>query len=386
MNYLFFDIEITGHHSEYIGHLISYFKHHQGDDFNVFIVHPYFREKFPHLAEEAKDAPNVLLVEISEDEYQKSTEGNLVKMSFSRLRLVKKYANEYKSNHVFLLHFNVFQFSLMFHRPSFNIRGILFLQFYRMSKQNWKERLKYVRKYLITKVYTGNKRIERVFILNDPGSVDYLNSTFRQGLFQVLNDPVPDLKPIAEFNIYSHYGIEQERKILLHPGALSDRKGTLEFIQSALFVNPALQRELAFLVAGSPGGTAMSERIEKQINDMNERTGVQVIYDPGFLTNEKMKSILDQCYAIVIPYKNSEASSGILGHAAASNKPVISTGKGLLKELIEAYNLGVLIDEVDPTLIAQKIEELLRHGDWRSESIKFVAERTPENFVATIIT
>ena len=98
-----------------------------------------------------------------------------------------------------------------------------------------------------------------------------------------------------------------------------------------------------------------------------------------------MKSLLDQCYAIVIPYKNPESSSGILGHAAASNKPVITTGKGLLKELVEQYSLGLLIDEVKPELIAGKIETLLHRGDWKGESTKFVVQRTPEHFASTIV-
>ncbi|MEH6307512.1 glycosyltransferase [Olivibacter sp. CPCC 100613] len=385
MNYLFFDIEITGHHSEYIGHLINYFKDYKREGNNVFIVHPHFKEKFPLLVSDARNAHNVLLVEITDEEYQRSIDGNLIKMSFSRFKLVKKYAKKYLASHVFLLHFNVFQFSLIFLRPSFKIRGILFLQFYRMGKQQWSERFKYLRKYLITKFYTSNKRIERVFILNDPSSVDYLNGTFRKGLFHVLNDPVPSLQPLNDFDVYSYYDIERHRKILLHPGALSDRKGTIEFIQSALFIKPELQNELVILVAGSPGGAQMSERIENEISQINESTCVRAVYDPGFLSNEKMKSILDQCYAIVIPYKHAEASSGILGHAAASNKPVISTGKGLLKELIETYSLGILIDEVNPELIAQKIEELLHHDYWRSDAAKFVAERTPENFASTLV-
>lgn len=384
MNYLFFDILITGHHAEYIAHLIHYFKHHPRDGMNVFIVHPHFKAKFPQLASEASQVKNVQLVEISEGEFQRAATGSLVKMSFSWFKLVKKYANKYGARHVFLLYFNVFQVSLIFFRPHFKVRGILFLQFSRMVKGNWMERLKYARKYLITKLYASNKQIERVFVLNDPGSAEYLNREFRNGLFHVLNDPVPVLQPLSGFNSYDHYHIEPGRKILLHLGALSDRKGTLEFIQSALYVKDEFQGELALLVAGS-GSSEISQKIENQIDHVNQTTNIQAVFDNGFLPNEKMKSVLDQCFAIVIPYKNSEASSGILGHAAASNKPVITTGKGLLKELIQQYQLGLLIDEVNPEHIAGKIEELLRAGDQKSKSIKFVTERTPEIFASTIL-
>ena len=382
---LIFDITITGHHTEYIGHLNQYFKQHPSDGTNVFVVHPHFKEKFPHLVPDADANRNIQLVEVTNREYQKATTGTLFRQSFAMLKLVKQYAKQCQSTQVFLLSFNVFQIGLIFFRPPFKIRGILFLQFYRMSKGNWRERLKYFRKYLITKFYSNNKRIDRIFILNDQKTAVYLNNQFRKGMFHVLNDPIPALAPLSEFNIYERYQIAPGRKILLHLGALDDRKGTLEFIQSALHIKSEFQGELAFLVAGSPGGAKMAEKIDQHIRLVNEATQIKAIYDPGFLPDAKMKSILDQCHAIVIPYKNPEASSGILGHAAASNKPLIATGKGLLKELIEQYNLGLLIDEVKPGLIAEKIEILHHMDGWKSESAAFVAERTPEIFASTMI-
>src|SRR5690606_33586875 len=97
-----------------------------------------------------------------------------------------------------------------------------------------------------------------------------------------------------------------------------------------------------------------------------------------------MKSMLDQCYAVVIPYRNPEASSGILGHAAAAGKPVIATGKGLLKKLIGRYHLGLLVEGVEPALIAAKVEALLHSYNRKGASEAFAAERTPEVFAATI--
>lgn len=382
---LIFDITITGHHTEYIGHLMRYFKQHPSEGKNIFVVHPHFKEKFPHLVPDANANRHIQFVEVTNQEYQKATAGSLFRQSFAMLKLVKQYAGQHKCTQVFLLSFNVFQIGLIFIRPAFKISGILFLQFYRMSKGNWSERLKYFRKYLITKLYSNNKQIDRIFILNDPKTAVYLNNQFRKGLFHVLNDPIPALAPLSEFNIYERYHIAHGRKILLHLGALDDRKGTLEFIQSALHIKSEFQEELAFLVAGSPGGAKMAEKIDQHIRLVNEATKIKAIYEPGFLPDAKMKSILDQCDAIVIPYKNPEASSGILGHAAASNKPLIATGKGLLKELIEQYNLGLLVDEVKPELIADKIEMLHRIGEWKSESSTFVAERTPEIFASTIV-
>lgn len=385
MSTLFFDIQITGHHTEYIGHLIDYFRSRPPSGPVTFVVHPHFADRFPQLAEKTRGSEQVRLVSVSEAEYQKATAGSLTRQSFATLRLVNAYAERYQADRVSLLSFNVFQIALIFARPRFKINGILFLQFYRMNTDSWKDRLKYFRKYWITRLYTRNKQLERVFILNDPKTADYLNRTFGTGLFHALNDPIPVLEPLHGFDCHSQYGLEPGRKILLHLGALDHRKGTLEFIRSATYMATERQEELAYLVAGSPSSNEMGEQIERQIRLVNETTRIKAIYEPGFLPEAKMKSMLDQCYAIVIPYKNPEASSGILGHAASANKPLVATGKGLLKELIEGYRLGLLVERVEPALIAERIESLLRSGDWKSASNAFTAERTPEAFAATIV-
>lgn len=384
MSTLFFDIQITGHHTEYIGHLIGYFRSRPATGPVTFVVHPHFAHKFPRLAEGARGREQVQLVSVTEAEYRKATAGSLTRQSFATFRLVNKYAERYRADRVSLLSFNVFQIALIFARPRFKISGILFLQFYRMNTDSWKDRLKYFRKYWVTKLYTKNKQIERIFILNDPKTADYLNRTFQTGLFRALNDPIPVLEPMHGFDCHTRYHLEPGRKILLHLGALDHRKGTLEFIRSATHIGAGQQEELAYLVAGSPSSKEMEEQIEQQIRIVNETTRVKAIYEPGFLPDAKMKSMLDQCYAIVIPYRNPEASSGILGHAASAGKPLIATGKGLLKELIEDYRLGLLIEGVAPALIAAKIEALLCSGDWQHASGAFAAERTPEVFAATI--
>ncbi len=47
-----------------------------------------------------------------------------------------------------------------------------------------------------------------------------------------------------------------------------------------------------------------------------------------------MKSYFEQTDYFLIPYKNVESSSGILGHAIAAGKPVIATDKGLIGDFV----------------------------------------------------
>lgn len=355
MRKLFFDIQITGHHSEYIGHLINYlFINNNLNDEFFFVVHPEFSVRFPDIGFKAKQVKNISWIEITMEEFKKTQSGDIVRNSFSTHKIMDFYARKYGIDHVVLLYFNTFQLPCTFYRTNYLISGILFLQFYRMDKNKIIDKLKYYRKYLITKFYTLNSRLETVFILNDQKTVDYFNKEFKTLQFKMLPDPIPVLNPIPDFDIYEHYNIERNRKIFLHIGSLGDRKGTFEIIESAKFITNDLQNEIAILLVGKASehdAAIMSKKIE----EVTKESKAIVIWDKRFVSSQMMKSLFDLCDAVLIPYKNAEASSGILGHAAMANKAVIAPKSGLLKEIIERYNLGILIDKVNSNLIAEAI-------------------------------
>jgi len=379
-----FDILITGHHTEYISHLINYLYNNDDGHRYVFVVHPDFKSRFGEIASKAEQADNITLVQITDSEFSKSQQGGLVQMSFNTYKLASFYASRYKAQHLCLLYFNIFQLPLIFFRPSYSISGILFLQFYRMERGNLKEKLKYFRKYLITKSYALNPRIKRIFVLNDEETVSFLNRTLNTSIFKMLADPIPQFKPIESFDIYEHYSIEKHRKIFLHIGSLSDRKGTFELIKAASLADPQTQDEVVFLLVGKTANRQLEEKLQYDILESNKTCGIPIIWDNLFVSNEMMKSLFNQCYAVVIPYKNPEASSGILGHAAASNKMVITTGKGLLKDIVSNYGLGLLIEDVTPHLIVEQITVALKQPNLNSKAKKFVRTKTVSHFAEEI--
>lgn len=355
MRKLFFDIQITGHHSEYIGHLVDYlFVNNDLTDEYFFVVHPDFLNQFAEISSKAQQLSNVTWIEITINEFKKSQQGGLIRNSFSIYKLMDSYAIRYKVNQVCVLYFNSFQIPFIIYRPKYVLSGILFLQFYRMSKSTIKDKLKYYRKYYITKLYSLNPQLKRVFILNDEKTAEYLNEEFNTTVFQMLPDPIPVLTPLAHFDIYEHYNIERTRKIFLHIGSLGDRKGTFEIIGAAKLIASETQKDVAILLVGK-ASERESELIYQNVEKAAEESNVTVLWDNQFVSSEMMKSLFDQCAAVLIPYKNAEASSGILGHAVVANKFVIATGKGLLKEMVENYNLGVVISEVSPKCVAEAI-------------------------------
>jgi glycosyltransferase involved in cell wall biosynthesis len=357
MNKLVFDIATTGHHSEYIDHLIEYLCANISDVHYIFVVHPNFKEKFPNIVSKSVNSLNINWVYVTQQELDLCYKGNLIQKSFNQYKVLNKYALENKVTHAVILYFNTLQFALILKRPNYTVSGILFLQFYRMQVNTFNEKLKYYRKYYTTYLYSINKKITRVHILNDQKSVDFLNSKFKTKIFKKLPDPIPQLKPLAGFDIYQHYGLNKDQKIFLHIGGLADRKGTFEVVKSSEFIPKEIQSKIVILLVGKTNNNQVEKALKNQLKASSKSSEVTIIWDNQFIPTNMMKSLFNQCKTVLIPYKNVEASSGILGHAMASNKRVITTGKGLLKELVVENNLGYLLNEVTPSAIAKKMKE-----------------------------
>jgi glycosyltransferase involved in cell wall biosynthesis len=249
-----------------------------------------------------------------------------------------------------------------------------------MSPKNLKEKLKYYRKYWVTKLYCMNPSIEKVFVLNDEDAVAGFNKKFKTRIFSVLNDPIPSLMPLKGFDIYKTYGIAPEKEIYLHFGSLAERKGTLEIIKAARLIPKQKQKTIAILLVGKPENLRTEQNILEGITENKKTSEVQIICENMFVSNQIMKSLFMQCSVVVMPYKNPEASSGILGHAIAAKKPVITTGKGLLKELVTRNNFGVLLNEVNPQNIANAFIEIENSRAKDQAYIQYVNNHTTERF------
>nr|WP_255557685.1 glycosyltransferase [Flavobacterium taihuense] len=201
----------------------------------------------------------------------------------------------------------------------------------------------------------------------------------------MLPDPIAKLTPLDNFDIYEHYNSEKDRKVFLHIGSLGDRKGTFEVIDSATCISEENQSKVFILVVGKAENDEIEQTIIDKVKYNTLNSNVQIVWDNQFVSNEMMKSLFDQSHAILLPYKNTEASSGILGHAAAANKKVIATGKGLIREIIEENKLGILLEEVSSSEIASKIDEVLSFQVLFTSENSFVEEHSPSKFAELVL-
>ena len=386
MKKLVFDTAITGHHSEYIGHLIDYlFEVNQIQTEYYFVVHPNFSNTFPKIFDKASKVKNVHWRPISDSELRRIEGKNGVWSSLMAFRTMDTYAKKLEVNHVIALDFHPVKYGSIFYTPSYTISSILFLLFHRLDKTNKNQKIEYYKRYFFSKWNSANKQLKKIFILNDLDAVAFMNKEFNTNCFTMLPDPIPKLKPLENFNIYEYYEIGQERNIFLHIGALGDRKGTREVIETAKYLSKANQKKIAILLAGKASKVEDEELYLELIETLKKNTEVQIIWDNQFVPNQMMKSLFDQCDTVLLPYKNAEFSSGILGHAAAANKRVIATNAGLIRELVVKYRLGELLNEPTSREIAKKMTQLLNEKFNTTGQSSFVKEHSPMTFAKLIL-
>jgi glycosyltransferase involved in cell wall biosynthesis len=382
MKIAFFDIEISGHHTEYIMHLINYIKENKYDDEYFFIVHPEFEKHLKKYLSQVIIPNNVYIISIQKEEYIKVNSSNVFINSIRTHLLLEKYIKKINAEQVFLLYLNIFILALIIFRTKYKIGGILFSQFTRMQTNSFGEKLRYFRKYWQTKFLVSNEKICSVFILNDIKTCESMNKVYGTDIFKMLPDPVQNSIIKSDYDIFSEFNIERNKIIYLHIGGLAERKGSLDILDSIEYIDKETQKKICFIIAGKPD-SGIVQKLTEKVDYYKKISNMDIIYINRFIENDKMKSMFEQCHFVLIPYKNVESSSGILGHAALANKPVIGCSEGLLGELISKYNLGYTINSITPRAIAEKIN--ITYNKYQPiDGCLYLKGREPSDFCSAI--
>lgn len=387
MNYIIYDSDISGHHPEYISHIVTYLININTNDNYYFIVPNEFHLTYPEIIEISKNVNFINWIYILDEHITKIHKYSMLRRSFAEFILVRKYAISTSANHVLLMYINIFQISLILFHPSFKISGILFMQFLRMDKSSWNSKIKFLRKYITTILLRFNKNISSIFILNDTRTALTLNQKLKTDIFHMLPDPIPQWNSINKRNIREKYQIKENKMIFLHCGLLSDRKGTLEILESIDFLTPSQHKKICILIAGKANNSAYEEVLKAKIENIIKYTDINIIWDNGHILNERLKSLYKECDYVLLPYKNPEASSGNLGHTINADKPVIITGKGLLKEIASKYCQHVFLSEINGSEIAKAIGKCIENK-WSYPTASrelFISNHHPNKFSTILL-
>lgn len=354
MRVLVFQPTVVGHYLEYLHHLFLMANWDLENDY-VFVVPPTF-DANKHLFEWSM-TQNITIVRLTDDEesYLMST-GNLLKDSYRVCKITKSYASKHSCKTVFSA--NIVTYCPM--APfilgnKYNLIGIIYKIYLYGDKTS----------ALATKVVNRIKYIlfskfgvfKKILVLNDEESANTLNDIYSTQKFTFVPDPFVPLDDKKIIDIRDKYRIPFDKKILVHFGGLSKRKGTHIILDSIDYLSPNDAKDFVFIFAGI-AGDSIKNYITKKIEDLQDKT--TIIFENRFCEYEYLAGLCKCCDAILIPYQQTDLSSGLLGYANQFGKPVVGPNSGLIANLIERFHLGVTINASSAIELAKEYSQIDR--------------------------
>lgn len=373
---LIFDLDSKGHHLEYIHHLYMYAYSKLREDV-LFLLHSDFESKLQYRDFPAKEGLNFVFIKQKDDNNWRKYK---ILSSFLKSYLLKKYTNIYNPSAVFLpevvsyfpwLIFNIINRNLI-SAIEYRIPGR------RMNNISLKQR---ITDSLKLKFYVYAPCFHRIFLLNDKSYADIYNKRYKTVRFSYLPDPIVKIENDGECTA-SLFNVETKgKKVFLHCGGMSTRKGTFTILDSIRKLSIDDRKEVVFIFAGR---IAMNEKEEfkSQIKELSHF--VNIFFFEGFLSFQNLAELFKHSNYILVPYKNVEQSSGIIGHAAQYGKPVIGPAEGLLGFLISEYGLGYTISNLNADKLSEKISQLLKEETHVIDGASYLREASAENFARII--
>jgi len=395
---LIIEPEISGHQSDYIRLLISFFIRHKNDIRLSFVVSSGIFERL-RMTKEMENAINrkrLAFIVLSEKEIEGCMHKILWIRSLYRWFMAIKYCKILSTDHIHFLFIDHMQLPLALHLlppKGVKVSGVLLRPSVHYKKVFGnslvlKEKIRDARKYIAYRIMLKNPKVSLIFSL-DEYFVMYANKHLPNG-GKIRYLPDPSLLSSKDRQTSPQYGltgiIPQERKIFLLFGALDKRKGIFEALEALALLEDRTSRHIAFVFAGKIQNNIKAEFMGK-INKYLKlhKTGACVYVKDKFLSKNELVQLLKNCDSLLIPYQRHVGSSGLLVWAAIARKQVITQDFGLIGELVRKYKLGQAVNTTQPAEIAKAVQKVVdgnlkKKISERKEIALFVKSHTPEEF------
>jgi len=233
-----------------------------------------------------------------------------------------------------------------------------------------------------------NSRLEHIYILNDEDQAKFLNDKYsRSNFFIPLPDPIlipPKNRSVRRFNLPTK---PEGMKRFLVFGSLSERKGIFLILDVLQRLSNTITQQVEFVFAGKIVDQSRDTFFKALDTLRIKRPNLRIHYLDIFVPYASIPEMFLKSDFILVPYLGSQASSGILGHAALYRKPVIGPDRGLVGKLIRSYSLGTTIAAMDANNLAESITNFSKKEKTNtksSEMQRYVEERHPTRFVETL--
>ena len=167
----------------------------------------------------------------------------------------------------------------------------------------------------------------------------------------------------------------------MHFGALASQKGTLEILNAIEILNSSDLRDKCFIFAGKINKDIKDE-FYKKYNKLKDK--VQLIVFDEFCEYSFFGSLCLSSDYILLPYKRTSQSSGIIGYGAQFNIPVIVPNSGLLGKMVRKNNLGYLIETGTDEKIADFIKNKSAKNYYKNNETCYINEHNTSQFIQSV--
>ena len=154
---------------------------------------------------------------------------------------------------------------------------------------------------------------------------------------------------------------EQENTILFF-GNITPSKG-LETLVAAFGQIRVPDARLIIAGGPHPRGSHYFQQITQTVRSSSASERITIT---GYVPDERIHSLFEQCRLVVFPYTFSVSSSGGLSFALQHRKPIIVTDLPTFTEIITHNLNGLVVPPEDPKALASAIEQILLNSDLRN--------------------
>lgn len=370
---LIFDLDYRGHHPGYIQYLVKYWRdRHLPGRLDV-LVSQQFLQRHPQVVALGSAAHRVRFVAITAQEQanlfesadlETSFKGRIVR-AFQEWTILRKYTKALGSTHAMVMYLDTVllrlalgaslscRFSGIYFRPIFH-----YDQFPNYTPAG-RERLWQWRDRVCLNRLVRSRQLSTLFCL-DSFAAEAINRMDRQQRATYLPDPVEIQASECSMqeDLRQRFGVEPGRMVCLLFGVLTERKGMYQVLESVRHLAAAEAKQLCFWLVGTihPAERLM---LQAKIQEVQRSHPIQICCQHDFVPDTSVSSYFQQSDVILAPYQRHIGMSGILLHAAAAQRPVLSSDFGLMGEVVRRHQLGITVNSEDPAAIAQGLRQFL---------------------------
>lgn len=322
------------------GHMLEYFHHL----YEAAIDHPEKKFYFAYPASEEKRLKKLMWSQSDNIEFYRVPDSLMLKKTnyatriIARNKLLRGTCKAISPDKVLLNNVMAFMPFLPFFKCTKHISGIIYgIYLYEWDRMNLLKRIYSVLNYLL---FSRSKSFDNIYIQGDRAAANYLNKIYKTNVFKYICDPVVLIKSDSQIDVKAKFNIEQEKKIVLHAGVMSGRKGTFQLLHAIELTPQNVLDRYVFVFAGKVLDTAKQrfyEIVEK------EKIRAHIVVIDEFVDFDFLGALFKQCDLVVAPYILTNQTSGIVGYSAEYNKPVVVNNTGLLRKIVRKFRLGYLL-------------------------------------------